>query len=77
MGYMRKLYIGLIALGVLLILVITFLFQAMTVYNSQVVVVEKGEPIGIAPFEDRIDFGDTPQGETALHRVKPLASLSF
>ena len=59
---MKKRYIALIALGVLVVLVATFLVQAMTIYDSQVIVKEKGSPIGIAPFTDRIDFGDIPQG---------------
>jgi len=63
-GYIKKRYIALIALGVLLLLVVTFLFQALTIYNTQAIAKEKGEAIGIAPFTDRIDFGDIPQGET-------------
>ena len=63
MGYIKKRYIALIALGVLLLLVVTFLFQALTIYDSQVIVKEKGSPIGINPLTDRIDFGDIPQGE--------------
>ena len=59
---MKKRYIAFIALGVLLLLVVTFLFQAMTIYDSQVIAKEKGSAIGIAPFTDRIDFGDIPQG---------------
>ena len=59
---MKKRYIGFIALGVVLILAVTFLIQAMTIYDSQVIVKEAGAAIGIAPFTDRIDFGDIPQG---------------
>jgi hypothetical protein len=62
-GYIRKTYIGLIALGVVLVLAVTFFFQAATIYSSQVIAKPAGEPIGIAPFTDRIDFGDVPQGE--------------
>ena len=64
MGYIKKRYIGLLALGVLLLLGVTFLFQALTIYDAQVIVKAKGEPFGVAPFTDRIDFGDIPQGET-------------
>ena len=64
MGFVRKRYIALIALGVLLLLASTFLFQAMTIYDSQVIAKEEGSAIGIAPFTDRIDFGDVPQGAT-------------
>jgi len=63
LGYIRKWHIALIALGVLLLLVVTFLFQALTIYNSQVIAKEAGEAIGMAPFTDRIDFGDVPQGQ--------------
>ena len=59
---MKKRYIAFIALGVLLVLAGTFLVQATTIYDSQVIVKEAGSPIGIAPFTDRIDFGDIPQG---------------
>ena len=61
---MKKRYIAFIALGVLLLLVVTFLFQALTIYDSQVIVKEEGGTIGMAPFTDRIDFGDVPQGAT-------------
>ena len=64
MGYIKKRYIALIALGVLLLLLVTFLFQALTIYDAQVIAKEKGAAIGIAPFTDRIDFGDIPQGQT-------------
>lgn len=62
MGYIRKWHIALIALGVILLLVVTFLFQALTIYDSQVIARKAGEAIGVAPFTDRIDFGDVPQG---------------
>jgi hypothetical protein len=63
MGYISKRYIALIALGILLLLAVTFLFQALTIYDTQVIVKAAGDPIGMAPFTDRIDFGDVPQGE--------------
>ena len=62
MGFIQKRYIALIAVGVLLLLAATFLFQATTIYSAQAVVKETGSPVGIAPFIDRIDFGDIPQG---------------
>jgi len=61
---MKKRYIAFIALGVLLLLAVTFLFQAMTIYDSQVIAKEEGSAMGVAPFTDRIDFGDIPQGAT-------------
>jgi hypothetical protein len=63
MGYIKKRYIALIALGIVLLLAVTFLFQALTIYDTQVIVKAAGDPIGMAPFTDRIDFGDVPQGE--------------
>ena len=70
-GFIRKRYIALIAVGVLLVLVVTFLFQALTIYDCQVIAKEKGSAIGMAPFTDRIDFGDIPQG-TAVARTLVL-----
>ena len=32
-------------------------------YDAQAIAKKKGEPIGMAPFTDRIDFGDIPQGQ--------------
>ncbi len=64
MGYIKKRYTALIALGVLLLLVVTFLFQALTIYPSQVIAKAAGEAIGINPLTDRIDFGDIPQGQS-------------
>ena len=61
---MKKRYIALVALGVLLVLVATFFIQATTIYDTQVIAKEEGSAIGIAPFTDRIDFGDIPQGST-------------
>jgi len=61
---MKKRYIALIVVAVVLVLVITFLAQSLTVYRTQVVASEEGGTIGIAPFTDRVDFGDIPQGLT-------------
>ena len=59
---MKKRYIAIIALGVLVVLVATFLVQATTIYDSQVIAKKAGSAVGIAPYTDRIDFGDIPQG---------------
>lgn len=64
MGFIQKRYIAFIAVGVVLLLAVTFFFQALTIYNAQVIVKEAGSSIGINPLGDRIDFGDIPQGET-------------
>ena len=59
----RKRYLVLIAVGVLVVLVGTFLFQSTTLYSSQVIVAERGAALGINPLVDRIDFGDIPVGQ--------------
>lgn len=69
MGFIKKRYIAFIALGLLLLLAVTFLFQALTIYDSQVIAAEEGGAIGIAPFTDRIDFGDIPQGGGAVAKI--------
>ena len=66
---MKKRYIVLIAVGVVLVLAATFFAQALTIYPAQVIAREKGEPIGIAPFTDRVDFGDVPQGATIAKMI--------
>ena len=48
----------------LLLLVALFGYQSTTTYPSQVIVKPAGDPIGINPLEDRVDFGDVPQGAT-------------
>ena len=58
----RKLYVVLAVVGVVLILLAVFFAQVVTWYSSQVVAKDAGDPIGIAPFTDRIDFGDIPRG---------------
>ena len=61
---MKKRYIALIAVGVLVLLTVVFLVQALTIYPTQVIAREAGGAIGIAPFTDRVDFGDIPLGST-------------
>ncbi len=58
----RRRYLVLIAIGILLVLFGTFALQSTTIYSSQVIVVEAGDPIGINPLEDRVDFGEVPRG---------------
>ena len=60
----RPLYLVLAAVGMLLFLVGVFLYQSTTIYPSQVIVKSEGDPIGINPFDDRVDFGDVPQGSS-------------
>ncbi len=66
---MKTRYIALIAVGMVLILAITFFAQATTIYSAQVVAKEKGSPIGMAPFTDRVDFGDIPRGSSITKAI--------
>ena len=60
---MKKRYIVLTIIIALLGIAIYFFFTSSNIYSAQAVVVEAGSPIGMAPFTDRIDFGDVPQGK--------------
>ena len=55
-------YLVLGTLGMIVLLVAVFFYLSTTVYQSQVIVKPSGDPIGINPLEDRVDFGDVPQG---------------
>ena len=59
---MRLRYIVIFAVVFILAVGGFFLWRSTTSYAMQVVVTERGSDIGIAPFTDRIDFGDIPQG---------------
>ena len=58
----RPMYMVLAAVGMLLFLASVFLYQSTTIYTSQVIAKPTGDPLGINPFDDRVDFGDVPQG---------------
>ncbi len=66
---MKKQYIYLMAAAVLVILAAVILAQALTIYPSQVIAKAAGDPIGIAPFTDRVDFGDVPLGMTVSKEI--------
>jgi hypothetical protein len=66
---MKKQYIYLMAAAVLVILAAVILAQALTIYPSQVIAKAAGDPIGIAPFTDRVDFGDVPLGMTVTKEI--------
>jgi hypothetical protein len=59
---MKKIYIVIFVVVFLLAIAGVFFGRATTIYSAQVVVTEKGSNIGMAPFTDRVDFGDIPQG---------------
>jgi hypothetical protein len=58
----KKRYIIIFAAVFVLAVAAVFFARATTTYGMQVAVVAKGSSIGIAPFTDRVDFGDVPQG---------------
>jgi hypothetical protein len=50
---------------VILAIAVFFFFRSSTIYSTQVQAVKAGSTIGIAPFTDRVDFGEVPQGDVA------------
>ncbi len=70
---MKKRYIALIVVAVVLVLVIVFFAQATTIYSTQVVAAKEGGQLGIAPFTDRVDFGDVPIG-TQINKTVTLTN---
>ena len=58
----RRNVIILVAFVVAIVVVATFINRSLTIYGSQVIVVDPGAAIGINPLVDRIDFGDVPVG---------------
>jgi hypothetical protein len=65
-----KLYYILIFVVVLVLAVgAAFFFMSSTIYSSQAVAIEKDKQIGMAPFTDRIDFGDIPAGKEVSKSV--------
>lgn len=66
---MKKKYVILVVV-VALLTIITYLFlTSSNIYSAKAVAVEAGSPIGMAPFTDRVDFGDIPQGERVTKTV--------
>jgi hypothetical protein len=57
-----------VVIAVLAVLVFIF-FSWADMYSSQVVATEAGGTIGMAPFTDRIDFGDIPLGKGVTKTV--------
>lgn len=66
---MKSWQIVLTVVAVILIIAIFFFSQNTMIYSSQVVAIEAGENIGMAPFTDRVDFGDIPQGQSVTKTV--------
>lgn len=61
---MKKWQIAAVVVVIILAVAIFFLTRITTMYSTQVVVIEAGGSIGVAPFTDRVDFGDVPQGDS-------------
>ena len=59
---MKRWHIILIVVIALLGIGVYFFLTSSTIYSAQAVAVEAGSPVGVAPFTDRVDFGDVPQG---------------
>ena len=66
---MKKWQIVLTVVVVILAVAIFFFARVTTMYSTQVVAKEAGGAIGMAPFADRVDFGDIPQGDSVTKTV--------
>ena len=56
----------------MLVLVIVYFAQATAIYSAQAVAVEpveEGGTFGIAPYTDRVDFGDIPAGSSLSKEI--------
>lgn len=65
----RKRYIVIAVVAVVLIIVALFFAQSVSWYSAQVVAKEGGSPIGIAPFTDRLDFGELSPGTSITKKL--------
>lgn len=59
---MKKWHIILGVILVILVIAVFFFVRSSNIYSTQAVAVEAGSSIGMAPFTDRVDFGDVPLG---------------
>ena len=66
---MKKWHVTLIIIIALLGIAVYFFLTSSNIYSTQAVAVEAGGPVGVAPFTDRIDFGDVPQGKGVTKTV--------
>jgi hypothetical protein len=66
---MKKWQIAVTIVIVILAVAIFFFAHSTNIYSARVVTVEAGGSIGMAPFTDRIDFGDVPQGTSVTKTV--------
>lgn len=66
---MKKRYIALIAVAVVLVLVIIFLVPALTIWPVQAIAEAKDGVLTSTPFTDRVDFGKVPLEATTTKAV--------
>lgn len=66
---MKKWHIIMIVVIALLGIGVYFFLTSTNIYSAQAVAVEADSPIGMAPFTDRVDFGDVPQGKGVTKTV--------
>jgi len=66
---MKARYIVLTFIIVVIAVVAFLFFRSSNIYSTQAVAVEAEGNIGLAPFTDRVDFGDVPQGESVTKTV--------
>ena len=66
---MKKWHVILTVVVALLVVAGYLFFSSSHIYSAQAVAVEAGNPIGMAPFTDRVDFGDIPLGEGVTKTV--------
>jgi len=66
---MKKWHVILIVVVALLAIVVYLFFTSSNIYSAQAVAVEADSSIGMAPFTDRVDFGDVPQGKGVTKTV--------
>jgi hypothetical protein len=59
---MKRRYIALIAVAVVLVLVVVFLVPTLTIWPVQAIAEAKGGVLTGTPFTDRVDFGKVPLG---------------
>jgi hypothetical protein len=62
-------YIVAIAVIAFVLVIASFLGQAATIYSAQAVAKGPTDAIGIAPFTDRVDFGDVPAGSSVGKQI--------
>jgi hypothetical protein len=66
---LKKRYIALILVLVVLVLAAVYLARGISWYSAQVIAKEAGSPTLFAPFPDRLDFGEVAQGGSEIRTI--------